>query len=69
DNISLKVFDITGQEVETLVQGFQPAGDHQISWQPGNLKNGVYFYRLEALNPSSGLLDRSSQTKKLILLK
>jgi predicted phosphodiesterase len=69
DNISLKIFDITGQVVETLVQGLQPAGDYKVTWQPGNLKSGVYFYRLEALNPSAGLLDRSSQTKKLILLK
>lgn len=69
DNISLKIFDITGQVVETLVQGLQPAGDHQISWQPDKLINGIYFYRLEALSPALGSVKRFSETKKLILLK
>ncbi len=69
NNITLKIFDITGKEIETLVQGFQPAGDHQINWQPNELQSGIYFYRLEAVNPSAGSVRRFSETKKLILLK
>jgi hypothetical protein len=69
NNITLKILDITGKEIETLVQGFQPAGDHQINWQPNELSGGIYFYRLEGVNPWAGSDRRYSETKKLILLR
>ena len=46
-NVVLKVFDLLGQEIETLVSGEQPAGDHKIQWHADKLPSGVYFYRLE----------------------
>jgi len=58
-HVELKIFDLAGKEVETLVNGFQTAGEHHITWQPKGLSSGVYFYRL-----SSGSF---SETKKLIL--
>lgn len=69
NKITLKILDITGKEIETLVQGFQSAGDYQINWQPNGLQSGIYFYRLEAVNASAGSVQRFSETKKLILLK
>ncbi len=60
-NIILKIYNLTGQEIETLVNGFQSAGAHQITWQPKDLPSGVYFYRLQA--------GEFSETMKLILQK
>ena len=59
-NMTLKLFNISGQEVGTIVSGFQQKGDHQISWRADGLAAGIYFYRLEA--------GESLETRKLILL-
>lgn len=60
--ISLKVFDLTGKEITTLVDEFQSAGDYSLSLTLNNsLSSGVYFYRL-----TSGSF---SQTKKMIYIK
>lgn len=61
--VALKVFDVLGNEVATLVDEFQQAGNHSSSFYTlrSSLSSGVYFYRLQAGN--------FIQTKKLILLK
>ena len=48
ENLTVKVFNIAGQELETLINGFQAAGDHEIMWQPKGLPSGLYFCRLQA---------------------
>ncbi len=60
-DVILNVYNLSGQELETLVNGFQTAGEHEITWQPKGLPSGIYFYRLQA----GGF----SETKKLILQK
>ncbi|MBN2102871.1 aryl-sulfate sulfotransferase [bacterium] len=60
-NVSLKIYNLSGQEVETLVNTFQPAGEYKIMWQPRSLASGIYFYKLQA--------GAFSETKKLILQK
>jgi hypothetical protein len=67
--ITLKIVDLSGREIETLVHGVQPAGDTQINWEANGLKSGMYFYRLEVGNASEGSGKRISETKKLILLR
>jgi hypothetical protein len=52
-NIKLKIFDPTGQEVKTLINGYESAGSHAISWDGTNangtiVASGIYMYRLEA---------------------
>jgi aminopeptidase N len=64
--ISLKVFDLLGREVATLVEGKMPAGHHAITWDrtrnPGkSLASGVYLYRL--------LAGGFSATRSMLLLK
>jgi hypothetical protein len=59
--ISLKVFDILGNEIETLVNEEKQVGSHIIEFDGNNLTSGIYFYKLQAGNFTS--------TKKLILLK
>ena len=59
--VTLKVYDVLGREVATLVNGRQSAGYHHISFNGANLSSGVYFYRLET--------GSYTNTKKFLLLK
>jgi len=60
--VSLKIFSTHGEEVATLLQENQSAGEHSMLFvAPGSLASGVYFYQLR--------LGNFSQTKKLVLLK
>ncbi|MBK7107260.1 MAG: cellulase family glycosylhydrolase [Ignavibacteriae bacterium] len=56
----LKIFDILGREVETLVDQFQPAGNYEINFDASELPSGVYYYEL-----NNGSFN---QTKKMLLL-
>ncbi len=60
-NVSLKVYDVLGREVATLVNGKQEAGTYTLTLNGANLASGVYFYRLQAGN--------FVQTKKMMLVK
>ena len=60
-NVILKIYNLGGQEVATLDNGFKLAGEHDINWQPKGLPSGIYFYRLQA--------GEFFETKKLILQK
>jgi len=46
--VSLKIYNILGQSVLTLVDGFIPAGTHQTTFDASGLPSGMYIYRLEA---------------------
>ena len=59
--VSIKVFDILGKEIETLVNEEKPTGTYEITWYAKNLPCGVYFYQLR-----TGEL---VETKKMILIK
>ena len=67
--ITLKVFDVLGTEVETLVNDYKPAGYHSIKFNGENLSSGIYYYQLRAVDPSSGSDKVFVDTKKMILLK
>ena len=60
-NVTLKVFNIIGQEVATLVNEFQTNGAYSVSFDASKLSSGIYFYTLKAQD--------YSQTKKMMLLK
>jgi len=44
--VSLKVFDVLGREVATLVEGYLSAGSYSVNFNGGSLSSGTYFYRL-----------------------
>jgi hypothetical protein len=67
--VQLKVFDVMGREVATLVNENKPAGTYEVTWNAANLPSGVYFYQLKAGNPESSSGQIFTATKKLILLK
>ena len=58
---TLKVYDIAGNEVATLVNEYKPAGIHEIEFDAANLSSGIYFYKLQSGN--------FVETKKMILLR
>jgi len=60
-DVKLRVYDMLGREVKTLVNQQQSAGRYNIEFNAVNLSSGVYFYRIEAGN----FID----SKKLLLLK
>ena len=64
--VSLKIFDVLGQEVATLVNGQLAAGSQQVSFDASSLNSGVYFYRIDA-NGNDG--QKFSSVKKMILTK
>ncbi len=45
---TLKVFDILGNEIKTLVNKYLPAGNHSVEFNAANLSSGIYFYKLQA---------------------
>jgi Secretion system C-terminal sorting domain len=45
--VKLRVYDILGRQVATLVDGVEYAGEHTVQWNAGSRPSGVYFYRLE----------------------
>jgi len=48
EHVTLKVFDVLGREVATLVEGQMPAGEHAVTFAPRDLAGGLYFYSLRA---------------------
>jgi ligand-binding sensor domain-containing protein len=68
-NVIIKVFDILGNEIETLVKEEKPTGTYEITWYANQLPSGVYFYQLKAGDPSSSSGQGFVETKKMIFLK
>jgi hypothetical protein len=60
-HVTLKVFDVNGREVATLIEGEMTAGKHHVPFAPRDLAGGLYFYQLTAGNFSA--------TKKMLLIK
>jgi hypothetical protein len=60
-NVSLRVYNLLGQEVATLVNGFQAANTYSVNFNASNLASGVYVYELKAGN--------NVTSKKMVLMK
>ncbi len=60
-NVRLAIYDIAGREIAVLVDGFKPAGTHQVVLDASAISSGVYFARLTA--------GGTSQTVKMLLVK
>ena len=58
--VTLKVFNLLGESVETLINGKRSAGKYEVKWSMEDLPSGVYFYQLRA--------GAFSQVKKMTLL-
>jgi hypothetical protein len=65
-NVSLKIYDVSGRLVRTLVNGHRPAGNWNATWDGKdsrgmNVATGIYFYQLKAIG--------FSETRKMVLMK
>ncbi len=64
--ITIKIFNILGQEVATLVNEEKPAGVYEVEFNASQLSSGIYFYKLKAGSPTGQVF---TQTKKMSLIK
>lgn len=60
-NVLLKVYDVLGREVATLVNGEMIAGESEVTFEASNLSSGVYLYRLQSGN--------QTETKRMVVMK
>ena len=60
-HVSLEVYNVMGQRVTTVADGFYEAGVHACEWDGSEVASGVYFYRIET--------PEFAETKKMMLLK
>lgn len=60
-DVSLKVYDLSGRLVATLIDGYQESGEHAVTWDGSELVSGVYFYKLTSEDKTIG--------KPMLLLK
>jgi photosystem II stability/assembly factor-like uncharacterized protein len=61
ENVSLKVYDVMGREIRTLVNEMKQPGSYSVDFNASELSSGVYFYRLES--------DGFSDIKRMLLIK
>jgi hypothetical protein len=61
--VTLKVFDMQGCEVATILDEELPAGDQQVAWNAEGLKPGIYFYRISTID------HRPSAIGKLVIVR
>ena len=59
--VILKIYNLSGQEIVTLINDFKPKGTYEFTWQPDGLPSGIYLYTLKAGN--------FIETRKLVLQK
>ena len=60
-NVVIKVFDVLGNEIATLVNEEKPVGIYEITWYAESLPSGIYFYRIQT--------GSFVETKKMVLMK
>jgi hypothetical protein len=60
-NVSVEVFNVAGQKVDTLVNDYMNAGQHNVVWDASGFSNGVYFYTVKS--------GEFAKTMKMTLLK
>jgi len=71
--VTLRIYDVLGQEVRTLVEGTHAAGVHRVTWDGRDSRgrpvaSGVYFYALEARSAET-IGSHFHQVRKLMLLR
>jgi hypothetical protein len=67
-DVVIKIYDITGREVSTLVNAAKQAGTYEVNFDASHLASGVYLYRID-VQDISGKTNVFTSTKKMILIK
>ena len=61
-NVEIEIYNVKGQKIKTLINGYFPAGNHTIIWNATDNATGIYFYKMK----NGG---RYTSTRKMILMK
>ena len=64
--VSIKIYDVLGREVKTLVDAYKNPGKYSVKWDASALTSGIYFYRIDALGQNG---QRFVSTKRLAFVK
>jgi len=67
-SVQIKIYDILGREIATLVNKQQKPGYYEVEWHADKHSSGVYFYRIRA-TPSGGQAGEFVETKKMLMIK
>lgn len=67
--VKLTVYDLLGREITTLVNEQMQPGSYSVDWDASNYPSGVYFYKLEAGDPSTGSGRGFVESKRMVLVK
>jgi hypothetical protein len=67
--VSLRVYDVMGREVATLVDGTRAAGFHTAYWDASSMPSGAYIYRLRVADISDNSTKRYTDARKMVLLR
>ena len=67
--VKITVYDLLGREVTSLVNEQMQPGSYSVDWDASNFPSGVYFYRLEAGDPSTGSGRSFVESRKMVLIK
>jgi len=59
--VTLRVYDVLGNEIAALVKGEKPAGSYEVEFNASSIPSGIYFYKLQA--------GSFVETKKMVLMK
>jgi len=68
-HVTLKVFDVLGREVASLVDQISSPGSYTVAWDAGSKPSGIYIYRMSALGVGSGAHQPFTDSKKMLLAK
>jgi hypothetical protein len=66
--VSIKVYDVLGNEVATLINEEKPVGTYEVEFNASGLPSGIYFYQLKAV-PTGRQAGSFVETKKMVLMK
>jgi photosystem II stability/assembly factor-like uncharacterized protein len=66
--VVIRVFDMLGNEIETLVNEEKPSGYYELEFNASKLASGIYFYRIQAV-PTGRQAGSFVETKKMVLMK
>jgi glucose/arabinose dehydrogenase len=70
DFVNLKIYNVLGEEVQTLLNETKTAGSYKVNWDALNFPSGVYFYKLVVGdNTSNGTTGAFTSEKKMVLIK
>jgi hypothetical protein len=67
--VTLRIYDILGKEITTLVNGKQSSGVYEVVFDASQLASGIYVYRLDIISAADSKSVNYTSAKKMLLVK